>query len=103
MGVLRQKCVPDYEYISSRKNISYESYLKEIANQSMFKNVSLKFCFLVFVGEIMWMNYGRLNKKNWNWIDNWYKEDDEYILCGNATGARKCPKNYICWKNRGMK
>ena len=53
MGVLRQKCVPDYEYISSRKNISYESYLKEIANQSMFKNVSLKFCFLVFVGEIM--------------------------------------------------
>ena len=43
MGVLRQKCVPTYEsFLNSSSfsmNFSYELYLKEIDNQSMFQSV----------------------------------------------------------------
>ncbi len=45
MGVLRQKCVPNYELISNQYNLSnkgfnlsYESYLKHIDNEGMSTN-----------------------------------------------------------------
>ncbi len=45
MGVLRQKCVPTYgsflnntNFSSIGFNMSYESYLTEINNESMLKN-----------------------------------------------------------------
>jgi hypothetical protein len=34
---------------------------------------------------------------------NWFKEDDVYVLCGNASGGGKCPPGYVCWKDRGIK
>jgi len=34
---------------------------------------------------------------------HWYKENGNYLLCGNASGATKCPQGYVCWKNRGDK
>ncbi len=33
----------------------------------------------------------------------WYKEADVYVLCGNSSGSRKCPKGYVCWKDLGKK
>lgn len=49
MGVLRQKCVPTYEYFLNNSNfsnigfnISYELYLEEINNESMLKNLFIK-------------------------------------------------------------
>jgi hypothetical protein len=49
MGVLRQKCVPTYEafynvsnFSSIGFNMSYETYLKEIDNESMLKNLFIK-------------------------------------------------------------
>ncbi|CAF1576192.1 unnamed protein product [Rotaria sordida] len=33
---------------------------------------------------------------------NWYKENDIFLLCENASGSTKCPSDYICWKDRGM-
>ena len=48
MGVLRQKCVPTYESFSNSSNfssigynMSYDFYLKEIDNESMFTNYFL--------------------------------------------------------------
>ncbi|CAF0777309.1 unnamed protein product [Didymodactylos carnosus] len=32
----------------------------------------------------------------------WYQEDDEFVLCGNSSGGRKCPPGYVCWKDRGQ-
>jgi hypothetical protein len=44
MGVLRQKCVPTYEsFLNNSKfsnigfNMSYESYLKQLDNESMYR------------------------------------------------------------------
>ncbi|CAF3763063.1 unnamed protein product [Rotaria sp. Silwood1] len=31
----------------------------------------------------------------------WYQEDEIFVLCGNASGSRRCPQGYVCWKNRG--
>ncbi|CAF2943292.1 unnamed protein product [Rotaria sp. Silwood2] len=73
MGVLRQKCVP-----------THDSFL----NNSNFSMIGFN------------MSYDAYTKE----IDNeiyWYKEDDAYVLCGNASGSRKCPKGYVCWKDRG--
>ncbi|CAF0997674.1 unnamed protein product [Rotaria sordida] len=73
MGVLRQKCVPSYELFF---------------NNSNFSTITFNMSYDSYIKE----------------IDNeiyWYKEDDDYVLCGNATGSRKCPKGYVCWKNRG--
>ncbi len=35
MGVLRQKCVLTYESFLNNSNMSYDSYLEEIKNESM--------------------------------------------------------------------
>ncbi|KAH9488556.1 Sodium channel protein type 4 subunit alpha B [Bulinus truncatus] len=38
------------------------------------------------------------------WIrnpENWYQEEEEYILCGNLTGSGMCPENYICLPDIG--
>ncbi|CAF3621273.1 unnamed protein product [Rotaria sp. Silwood1] len=32
----------------------------------------------------------------------WYKENDLYVLCGNASGSTKCPDGYVCLKDRGI-
>ncbi|CAF4315824.1 unnamed protein product, partial [Adineta steineri] len=32
----------------------------------------------------------------------WYQEDDIHVVCGNASGSRKCPHGYICWKDLGI-
>ncbi|CAF3828874.1 unnamed protein product [Rotaria sordida] len=74
MGVLRQKCVPTYESFLNNSNIS-----------------SIKFN----------MTYAIYLKEIDNEI-NWYKENDIFLLCGNASGSTKCPSDYICWKDRGM-
>ena len=46
MGVLRQKCVRDYEsfliVFSFSMNLSYQSYLKQIDNRGMFSNLLFK-------------------------------------------------------------
>ncbi len=34
---------------------------------------------------------------------HWYKENDLYVLCGNASGSTKCPDGYVCWKDRGKR
>ena len=33
----------------------------------------------------------------------WYKVDDDYVLCGNATGSVSCPSGYVCWRDLGEK
>ena len=33
----------------------------------------------------------------------WYKVDDDYLLCGNASGSGGCPPGYVCWKVHGKK
>ncbi|CAF3645565.1 unnamed protein product [Rotaria sp. Silwood1] len=73
MGVLRQKCVP-----------TYESFL----NNSNFSTVGFNMSYESYINEIANETY-------------WYQEDDNYVLCGNASGSRKCPKGYVCWKDRG--
>ncbi|KAI8789145.1 sodium channel protein 1 brain-like isoform X1 [Biomphalaria glabrata] len=38
------------------------------------------------------------------WIrnqENWYQEDEEYVLCGNLTGSGLCPADYICLPDIG--
>ncbi|UJR10951.1 hypothetical protein I4U23_015136 [Adineta vaga] len=38
-------------------------------------------------------------------LDNetyWYQENQNYVLCGNASGTTKCPVGYVCWKDRGI-
>ncbi|CAF3921157.1 unnamed protein product, partial [Rotaria sp. Silwood1] len=49
MGVLRQKCVPTYESFLNNSNISnigfnmsYETYLEEVKNESMLKYYLLR-------------------------------------------------------------
>ncbi|CAF4103833.1 unnamed protein product, partial [Rotaria sordida] len=73
MGVLRQKCVPTYEYFLNNSNLynigfnmTYKVYLKEIDNETY-----------------------------------WHKENDIFLLCGNESGSTKCPPGYVCWKDRG--
>ncbi|CAF1006440.1 unnamed protein product [Rotaria sordida] len=73
MGVLRQKCVP-----------TYESFL----NNSNFSTVGFNMSFDTYLTEINNTIY-------------WYQEDEAYVLCGNASGSRKCPSGYVCWKDRG--
>ncbi|CAF3236407.1 unnamed protein product [Rotaria socialis] len=74
MGVLRQKCVPTYDSFLNNSDIS-----------SIGHNMSYE----AYLKE----------------IDNethWYQEDDIFVLCGNASGSRRCPKGYVCWKDRGI-
>jgi hypothetical protein len=33
----------------------------------------------------------------------WYQDVDGYVLCGNATGSRRCPNGYVCLKDQGIK
>ncbi|CAF3386208.1 unnamed protein product, partial [Rotaria socialis] len=33
---------------------------------------------------------------------HWYKDNELYRLCGNASGSTKCPAGYVCWKDRGI-
>ncbi|CAF2903870.1 unnamed protein product [Rotaria sp. Silwood2] len=73
MGVLRQKCVP-----------TYESFF----NSSNFSSVGFNMSYKLYEEEIK------------NEI-HWYREDEVFVLCGNASGSRKCPPGYVCWKNRG--
>ncbi|CAF2124314.1 unnamed protein product, partial [Rotaria magnacalcarata] len=32
----------------------------------------------------------------------WHKENDIFVLCGNASGSTKCPPGFVCWKDRGI-
>jgi hypothetical protein len=36
-------------------------------------------------------------------LANWFQDDGAYVLCGNASGSRKCPPGFVCWKDRGLK
>ncbi|CAF1576104.1 unnamed protein product [Rotaria sordida] len=74
MGVLRQKCVPTYESFLNNSNIS---------------SIKSNMTYAIYLKEID------------NEI-NWYKENDIFLLCENASGSTKCPSDYICWKDRGM-
>ncbi|CAF1292767.1 unnamed protein product [Rotaria sordida] len=74
MGVLRQKCVPTYESFLNNSNIS---------------SIESNMTYAIYLKEID------------NEI-NWYKENDIFLLCENASGSTKCPSDYICWKDRGM-
>ncbi|CAF0840530.1 unnamed protein product [Rotaria sordida] len=74
MGVLRQKCVP-----------TYESFL----NNSNLFSIGFNMTYEAYLNEINNEIY-------------WYKENDIYLLCGNASGSTKCPSGYICWKDRGL-
>ncbi|CAF1587688.1 unnamed protein product, partial [Adineta ricciae] len=69
MGVLRQKCVPQYDSFlnTSQFNMSYRSYLKKIDDEAY-----------------------------------WYQDNENYLLCGNASGSTRCPIGYVCWKDRGI-
>ncbi|GFT37955.1 sodium channel protein para [Nephila pilipes] len=48
-----------------------------------------------------------LNFSDYQWENfthtesNWLKEDDNFILCGNSSGARQCPPNSICLQGVG--
>ncbi|GFS82453.1 sodium channel protein para [Trichonephila clavipes] len=44
--------------------------------------------------EYQWENFTRTES-------NWLKEDDNYILCGNSSGARQCPPNSTCLQGVG--
>ncbi|CAF5201894.1 unnamed protein product, partial [Rotaria magnacalcarata] len=35
-------------------------------------------------------------------LTHWYKDNELYRLCGNASGSTKCPAGYVCWKDRGI-
>ncbi|CAF4713197.1 unnamed protein product [Rotaria sp. Silwood1] len=74
MGVLRQKCVP-----------TYESYL----NSSNFSNIGFNSSYKSYLQKI-------------NNETNWYRENERYVVCGNASGSRKCPHGYVCWQDRGI-
>jgi len=91
MGILRQKCVQTYDtFLNSSNssttgfNMSYESYIQEINNESMFIDRLISQRFIIFLAY-------------------WYQEAGVYILCGNASGSRRCPNGYVCWKDRGIK
>ncbi|UJR17003.1 hypothetical protein I4U23_003901 [Adineta vaga] len=71
MGALRQKCVP-----------TYESFL----NTSNFSNIQMSYS--------SYLN--QMNNQSY-----WYQKDDIFVLCGNASGSTKCPRGYICLKDRG--
>ncbi|CAF1586722.1 unnamed protein product, partial [Adineta ricciae] len=73
MGVLRQKCVP-----------TYESFL----NNSNFTTVDSNVTFGGYLLEMQNETY-------------WYHEDEAPVVCGNATGSRRCPPGYVCIKDLG--
>ncbi|CAF3491897.1 unnamed protein product [Rotaria socialis] len=74
MGTLRQKCVP-----------SYDSFVNNTNSYSEGFNMSFESYLTKIDNEIYW-----------------YKENGDYLLCGNASGTVRCPAGYICWKDRGM-
>ncbi|CAM4752984.1 unnamed protein product [Rotaria magnacalcarata] len=74
MGVLRQKCVP-----------TFDSFL----NNSNLSSIGFNLTYESYLKE----------------IDNemyWHKENDIFVLCGNASGSTKCPPGFVCWKDRGI-
>ncbi|CAF3101706.1 unnamed protein product [Rotaria sp. Silwood2] len=74
MGALRQKCVQTYEYF---------------LNSSNFSSIGFNMSYESYFQEIDNETY-------------WYKENDLYVLCGNASGSTKCPNGYVCMKDRGQ-
>ncbi|CAF3513815.1 unnamed protein product [Rotaria sp. Silwood1] len=74
MGVLRQKCVPTYELFLNNSNLS---------------STEFNMTYEAYLNEIGNETY-------------WYKENDNFLLCGNASGSTKCPSGYVCWRNRGQ-
>ncbi|CAF1331232.1 unnamed protein product [Adineta ricciae] len=74
MGVLRQKCV-----------LSYESFINMTHMITNEFNMSYEY----YRHEINNSTY-------------WYQEDEGFVLCGNASGSRKCPDGYVCLKNLGI-
>ncbi|UJR15131.1 hypothetical protein I4U23_002096 [Adineta vaga] len=64
MGVLRQKCVP-----------TYDTFL----NNSNFTTIDFNMTFHDYLSEIENGTY-------------WYYEDEVPVVCGNASGSRRCPR-----------
>ncbi|XP_076749485.1 sodium channel protein 60E isoform X1 [Xylocopa sonorina] len=63
------------------------------------------FALQVYMGELrnkcvknVELNNTQIDWKEWTWnSSNWaFDEDEEPIICGNATGARHCNESYIC-------
>ncbi|KAF8791824.1 Sodium channel protein para like protein [Argiope bruennichi] len=48
------------------------------------------------------VNFSDWEWRNWTYTEaNWLKEDENYILCGNSSGARQCPNNSVCLQGVG--
>ncbi|CAF3628000.1 unnamed protein product [Rotaria socialis] len=74
MGALRQKCVPTFESFLNNSNVS---------------SARINMTYEGYLKEIDNETY-------------WHKENDLYVLCGNASGSIQCPSGFVCWKDRGM-
>ncbi|OAF68518.1 Sodium channel protein type 4 subunit alpha B [Intoshia linei] len=48
----------------------------------------------VFSSDMDWMLHKKIKA-------NWYGSEGDYLLCGNVTGAGKCPQNYTCLPDIG--
>ncbi|CAF3279088.1 unnamed protein product [Rotaria socialis] len=74
MGVLRQKCVPTFDSFLNNSNLSGIGF-----------NLTYE-SYLIEIDNEMY----------------WHKENDIFVLCGNASGSTKCPPGFVCWKDRGI-
>ncbi|XP_043260630.1 sodium channel protein 60E-like isoform X2 [Colletes gigas] len=109
-----------FRVLRALKTVSIMPGLKTIINALLhsFKQLAevmtlTIFCLMVFalfalqvyMGELrnkcvksMESNNTQIDWKEWTWnSSNWaFDEDEEPIICGNATGARHCNESYIC-------
>jgi hypothetical protein len=111
-----------FRVLRALKTVSIMPGLKTIINALLhsFKQLAevmtlTIFCLMVFALFALQVYMGELRNKcvrrlesgnvsdlewvEWmNDVDNWLKagEDEEPVLCGNVTGARHCPPDYLC-------
>ncbi|XP_053979970.1 sodium channel protein 60E isoform X3 [Hylaeus volcanicus] len=109
-----------FRVLRALKTVSIMPGLKTIINALLhsFKQLAevmtlTIFCLMVFalfalqvyMGELrnkcvksIESNNTQVDWKEWTWnSSNWaFDEDEEPIICGNATGARHCNESYIC-------
>ncbi|XP_061935841.1 sodium channel protein 60E isoform X1 [Apis cerana] len=109
-----------FRVLRALKTVSIMPGLKTIINALLhsFKQLAevmtlTIFCLMVFalfalqvyMGELrnkcvknLEFNDTQVDWKEWTWnSSNWaFDEDEEPIICGNATGARHCNESYIC-------